>query len=241
MLGPLIVALALYMKEGYQFSFIILLIPALCSLSILFLARQQYPHPRDLEIKVPNLKINSNLALFWIYLTASACVAAGFIDFPLMAYHFQDQHIFSPVLIPLAYALAMGMDALFSPILGFCYDRFGFITLIIVTLISALFAPLVFLTTHVIFIYLGVVLWAVGIGARASIMRTVVGKITPPEKRASFYGVFNMGFGLAWFLGSLALGWLYEHSILAMVLLSLGLQLLALPLLLLAFFKQKSG
>lgn len=237
MLGPLIVALVLYYKEGYQLAFIVLLIPALCSLSTIFLARHQYPHPRDLEIKIPNLKIESNITLFWIYLMAAACVAAGFIDFPLMAYHFQDQHIFSPVLIPLAYAVAMGMDALFSPILGYCYDRFGFITLIMVTCLSSLFSPLVFLTHQVIFIYLGVVLWAIGIGSQASIMRAVVGKITPVDKRASFYGVFNMGFGLAWFLGSMALGWMYDHSIVGMVILSLSLQFLALPFLLIAFFK----
>lgn len=239
MLGPLIVALALYIKEGYQFSFMILLIPACCSLLVLFLARHQYPHPRDLEVKVIHLKIESHLTLFWIYLTAAAFVAAGFIDFPLIAYHFQDAHIFSPALIPLAYALAMGVDALFSPILGFCYDRFGFKTLILVTVLSSLFSPLVFLSHHIGLIYLGVCLWAIGIGSQSSIMKAVVGKITPPEKRASFYGVFNLGFGLAWFLGSLALGWTYDHSIMAMVILSVCLQLLALPFLLIASFNKK--
>ena len=237
MLGPLIVALALYLKYGYQFSFIILIVPAIAAISMLFFARKQYPNPRELEIKVVNLKVHSHLKLFWIYLAAAAFVAAGFIDFPLMAFHFQDQQIFSPVLIPLAYALSMGMDAIFSPILGYCYDRFGFITLIIVTVISALFSPLVFLSHDVAFIYLGIGLWAIGIGSQSSIMRAVVGKITPVDKRASYYGLFNLGFGLAWFLGSVALGFMYEHSILDMVILSVGLQLLALPFLFIAFFK----
>ena len=70
-------------------------------------------------------------------------------------------------------------------------------------------------------------------------MRAVVGKITPIDKRASYYGLFNLGFGLAWFLGSVTLGFMYQHSILGMVILSVGLQLLALPFLFIAFFNTK--
>jgi predicted MFS family arabinose efflux permease len=52
----------------------------------------------------------------------------------------------------------------------------------------------------------------------------------PPERRGSAFGVFNAGFGLAWFAGSAALGALYDLSIPALIAVSMGLQLVAVPL-----------
>jgi predicted MFS family arabinose efflux permease len=46
--------------------------------------------------------------------------------------------------------------------------------------------------------------------------------------------LFDTGYGIAWFLGSAAMGLLYEKSILALVLFSVVLQLAALPLLFIA-------
>ena len=78
--------------------------------------------------------------------------------------------------------------------------------------ISALFAPLVFLGNFYLAL-LGVMLWAVGMGAHGSLMRAVVGKMVSPNKRASAYGIFNMGYGIAWFAGSAVMGLLYDISL----------------------------
>ena len=58
--------------------------------------------------------------------------------------------------------------------------------------------------------------------------------VIPAEKRSTAFGLFDTGYGIAWFLGSAAMGLLYEKSILALVLFSVILQLAALPLLFVA-------
>lgn len=49
------------------------------------------------------------------------------------------------------------------------------------------------------------------------------------SKRSTGFGLFYTGFGIAWFLGSATMGFLYDKSILAVVIFSVALQLLALP------------
>ena len=58
--------------------------------------------------------------------------------------------------------------------------------------------------------------------------------VIPAEKRSTAFGLFDTGYGIAWFLGSAAMGLLYEKSILALVLFSVVFQLAALPLLFIA-------
>ena len=75
------------------------------------------------------------------------------------------------------------------------------------------------------------ILWSIGVSAHQSLMRAIIAHMSPKEKRGSAYGVFNTGFGLFWFLGSVLMGFLYDFSIPLLVAFSLTLQLLALPLL----------
>jgi predicted MFS family arabinose efflux permease len=53
----------------------------------------------------------------------------------------------------------------------------------------------------------------------------------PRDRRGAAYGLFNTGFGLAWFVGSAVTGVLYDTSLSALVCFSVLLQLYALPLL----------
>ncbi|HBC93352.1 MAG TPA: MFS transporter, partial [Pelotomaculum sp.] len=87
--GPLIVAAILYFKGNYQTGFGILLIPALFALGILLTARILYPRPRDLEVNNPKIQTKGLHQAFWLYLAAVGMVAAGYADFPLIAYHFK--------------------------------------------------------------------------------------------------------------------------------------------------------
>jgi MFS family permease len=230
MLGPLIVALVLYLKGTYQQSFAILLIPALLALTILIFARWLYPHPHELEAQQDRIEAQGMNASFWLYLLGASLIAAGYADFPLMAYHFQKTNILSPIWIPVSYAIAMGLNSISAPLFGHIYDRKGFSILIIVSIFSCLFAPLVFLgnSTYAI---VGVALWSIGVGAHESLMRAIVANMVPKNKRGSAYGVFNTGFGIFWFLGSFFMGILYDISIPALVIFSMAIQLLAVPLL----------
>jgi predicted MFS family arabinose efflux permease len=58
--------------------------------------------------------------------------------------------------------------------------------------------------------------------------------VIPPQKRSTAFGLFDTGYGIAWFLGSAAMGLLYDKSIPAVVLFSVILQLAAVPVLFIA-------
>jgi MFS family permease len=229
MLGPLIIATVLYFKGGYQLSFAILLVPALLAISILIFARWLYPKPYALEAETDNLHAKGMNDSYWLYLIGASLIAAGYADFPLMAYHFQKTAVLSVIWIPLSYSIAKGINVLSAPLLGLLYDRYGFVILLLVTIGSCFFAPLVFLGDSTMAL-IGVIIWSVGVSAHESLMRAIVANMIPASKRASAYGVFNMGFGVFWFIGSFAMGILYDISIPMLVAFSLGTQLMALPL-----------
>ncbi len=227
-LGPLIVALGLYLRNGYQSSYVLLLIPALLALAVLATARYLYPRPQDLEISQTRLVVQGFSRTFWIYLLAAGLFAAGFADFPLIAYHFEKASVASPAVIPVLYAVAMGVDALAALIFGRLFDRIGLQTLIIVSAITAFFAPLVFLGGLVPALF-GMALWGIGMGAQESIMRAAIAGMVPPERRGWAYGMFNTAFGAFWFLGSAVIGILYDISIPALVAFSVIMILASIP------------
>jgi len=73
-------------------------------------------------------------------------------------------------------------------------------------------------------------LWGLGMGAQDSLLKAVLTSVVSAAKRSTAFGVFDTGFGIAWFLGSALLGFLYDRSIVSMIVISVVLQLLALPL-----------
>lgn len=236
MIGPLIVATVLYFKGGYQESFAILLIPALLALSVLLFARRLYPNPEILEMKSERGEVKGITLPFWIYLAGASFIAAGYADFSLMAYHFQKSKVLSTVWIPASYSMAMGVNILTAPLFGHYYDKRGFGILIFVTIISSLFAPLVFLGDFKMAL-IGIILWSIGVGAHESLMRAIVVNMVSRDNRGFAYGIFNTGYGIFWFLGSFLMGILYDISIPKLVIFSIVIQLLAVPLLWVVMFK----
>lgn len=218
MAGPLIVAAVLYFRgdDHYRLAFAVLAIPAIFAIFSLLFAKKMYPNPQQLSTKRIEFDSQGIPKIYWLYFMAALFVAAGYADFPLIAYHFEKDSILTPALIPLSYSIAMGVDGAFALILGRLYDRYGFFILIIATVAAAGFAPLVFFG-NAYWAVLGVLLWAVGMGAHQSLMRAIVGKMVGQAKRASAYGIFNMGYGVAWFVGSALMGKLYDISLIKMV------------------------
>lgn len=228
--GPLGLGAVLYFGGDYRTGFAVLLIPALLALLVLLAARLLYPRPRDFELSRPALEGHGLSASYWIYLAAVALIAAGYADFPLIAYHFGRAEVIAPAWIPVLYAVAMATDALAALALGRMFDRIGLATMILATLGSLVAAPLAFLgdATGAI---VGMALWGVGMGAQESIMRAAIAQIAPAERRGTAYGIFNALYGVAWFAGSVLLGALYDWSVVALVVIAVLLQAMALPIL----------
>jgi MFS family permease len=226
--GPLIVAAVLYFQGSYRQGFAVLLLPAVLALVVIAAAARLYPHPRHLEVNAPALNPTGFTRPYWLYIVAVGCLGAGYADFPLIAFHFGKTAVLPSDWIPLFYAVAMGVDAVAALILGRLYDRLGLPVIVVTAVLSAGFAPLVFLGGFNLAL-LGMVLWGIGMGSLESIIKAALAEMVPRERRATGYGLFNAGFGLFWFLGSALMGLLYEFSLGTLVAFSLTAQLMAIP------------
>ncbi len=164
---------------------------------------------------------------------AGTLLAAGFADFALIGFHFHKANTVAGNLIPVFYAVAMASSALASIPLGRLFDRFGGNIALLAFFISAAAAPFVFLGSSG-FALIGMIFWGIGMSAQGSLFQAMLTGVIPPEKRSTAFGLFDTGYGIAWFLGSAAMGLLYEKSILAVALFSVILQLAALPVLFIA-------
>ncbi|MCL6630302.1 MAG: MFS transporter [Armatimonadetes bacterium] len=229
-LGPLIVSVVLFLKGTYQSSFAILIIPALMAISVLIVARILYPTPRDMERATELKPLRGFPKTYWLYLVAVAFIAAGYTDYPLIAYHFGKLSSIPRDLIPTLYALAMGVDAVAALIFGRLYDRIGLTAMVAAVLMSAFFAPLVFLGGFGLALA-GVTLWGIGMGAQESIMRAAIAGMISAERRGTAYGVFNTGYGIFWFAGSALMGYLYDVSVPGLIAFSVVAQLASIPIL----------
>jgi len=227
--GPLLVSLVFFLGYSYRAAFATLLLPAGIALSIVLYTRLRYPHPDTFEARKEQLHTKGFPRVYWLYVVASSLVAAGFVDFPLLAYHFTKTEQIRPALVAVLYALSMGIDAGAALGFGKWYDRLGLPVLAVSTAVSFLFAIPAFFFGPVGAV-VGVVLWGIGMGAQESILRAAVADLVPSDKRATAYGVFNTFFGVSWFAGSAAFGFLYDQFLPAGVLFSVILQGAAIPI-----------
>src|SRR5581483_1612614 len=233
-IGPLLMALVLYLTGRYQTGFAVLLIPALLCIGTLVLAKRLHPRPHELEEESgPTFATTKLTRTYWIYFVAGLLLAGGFADFALIGFHFQKAHIVPGNLIPVFYAVAMAASALASIPLGRLFDRFGPNVSLFAFLISAAAAPLVFLGTS-IFALMGMVFWGIGMSAQGSLFQAMLTGVIPREKRSTACGLFDTGYGAAWFIGSAVMGLVYDLSVFAVALFSVVLQVAVIPVLLMA-------
>jgi MFS family permease len=224
--GPLLVSAVLFYKQDqYRTAYLLLFIPAVCSLTLLWLARISYPDPSKLSVRKLELHQAKGFpAGFVIYVIGAMCLAAGYADYPLIAFHFKQNHLIRDAWIPALYAMAMLTEGISSLIMGKLYDKLGLWTLLGVTALTIFFAPMVFgLNIH--WAIIGMILWGLGMGAQASILKAVVSGLIPPDKKATAFGLFDTFFGIAWFAGSALMGYLYDISLKGLIAFSMAMQL----------------
>jgi len=230
--GPLLVAAMLARRHGYIGAYAALLLPALITLALLVAARLIYPRPGDMEREAPDIHAAGLSNLFWIYMIGATLVAAGFADYSLIAYHFEKTARVPQDWVPIFYSVAMGVSGIGSLLFGRLFDRAGLVILIPLTLISALAMPLVFLGGFKLAL-IGCAIWGMGMGVHESIIPAAVATMVPRERRPSAYGIFTGAYGVAWFLGSVLIGVLYDVSLPFLIAFSVLAELAAIPV----FFK----
>ncbi len=232
-IGPVILFLIVSLKgsgtlfSAYRLCFALLGIPALITVGLVVFSRIRYPHPETFEKAEEETEPFRFKKPFVLYMIAISLFAFGFADFTLITLHAAKTQAFPESTLSLLYAAAMAVDAFAALFFGWLFDRIGVRALMLSTLLSTFFSGFVFLTGNPYLIAVGIVLWGVGMGAQESIMKAAVSKIVPRSMRSTGFGVFETGFGVAWFLGSWLLGALYDVNPVLLVLISVASQLLA--------------
>lgn len=231
--GPLLTALVLFLAPPalplvarYQLAFLVLVLPVLGNVAVVLRARRLLPSPDVLERPRAATDWASGAALRW-YVAASLLVALGFADWALVAFHASKAGLLGPTALPVLYAGMMGVDALAALGFGRAFDVHGLKVLGVACVVSAGFAPAVFLAPSAAVLVVGGALWAVGLGAQEAVFKAAIASLVPPQARARAYGVFFAAFGAAWWVGSTCLGWLYEHGVEGAVAFSVVTQLAA--------------
>ncbi len=228
LLGPLMLAVILAYRGDYRLGFAVLVIPAVITCVLIVVTKFLYPRPEDLEPHSPPIHAEGLDRSFWIYLVGAALVAAGFADYQLIAFHLQKHGVASMIWIPIFYSVAMATSGAGSLLFGKLFDRHGVTVLIPLTFISIASAPLVFLGGFS-WALVGAALWGLGMGVHESIIPAAVATMVPVERRPSAYGLFTAAYGICWFLGSAAIGFLYDVSVQAAVIFCVAAGLAALP------------
>ena len=231
LLGPLLVAGILFFHHDYRLSFAVLGLPAALALVFLTVTWNLYRQPNEIRARPVELSTQGLPRSFWLLTAGVGLLAVGYTDFALMAFHFQRHAVVSGAWIAVCYGLAMGVQGLSSLMFGHLFDRWHVKALLVASIPVLAFAPLAFLGSAGL-AFAGVGFWAVGMGAQSSIMKAMVAELVAAEHRGSAYGVLNCVYGLLWFAGSAAMGWLYDHSLIALVVFSLAAQVAAIAVLL---------
>ena len=232
-LGPVILFVTAIVKgtedlfTTYRLSFAVLLIPAMITIALVLSAKIKYPNPEMFEKQEEAPAAFRLKKSFLLYMAAICLFAFGFADFTLITLHAAKTAAFPESALSLLYAAAMAVDAFAALFFGWLYDKVGMKALILSTLCSTFFSCFVFLSGEAWMIGIGILLWGIGMGAQESIMKAAVSGIIPRSMRSTGFGIFETGFGIAWFLGSWLLGILYDWNPVFLVAVSVLSQLIA--------------
>jgi MFS family permease len=230
--GPLVVAAAIALSGGYRWGFAILAIPGAAAIVVLLLLRRAVPTPAAYEHAArpeghEQIEPSKLPARFWWYAGYTAVNMTGFATFAVLAYHLQVRHVVPQAVIPIVYAVAMGLAALGALASGWLYDRIGLRGLVVVPFFTAIVPFLSFSTTPAL-VWAGAAVWGVGLGMHESTMRAAVADLVPASRRGTGYGTFTAIYGLAWMAGGTAIGALYAHSVRSVEMFVVATQVVAL-------------
>ena len=231
--GPLVVAFAIT-RGSFHAGFGVLVVPALLALAFLAMATAAGRSivPSDENGTEPAIR---NWPAFRRYAIGGALVAAGYVDFALIAFRFQRDHVVGVAAISIWFAVAMAVGAIAAPILGRLFDRIGNPVIAIAIALTSAATPLAFLGRGGV-AEAGVAMWGVGIAVQDALLLALIAGVLAQRRRATSFGLYDLIFGLAWFAGSAISGVLLDRSIVTLVLFSTLLQLCAIP-----FFLVKSS
>ncbi len=228
-LGPLLMALALSRGSDIRTSYGLLLVSSVLALVALTAARMVFPVPSRLEEAGPATATASGFTrAYWLYMAAGSCFAAGLMTFEFIAFHLSATGIVNSHALPVLLAASTACAVLASLFLGRAYDRVGIAAVVAGVLAAALFSPLVFLGGFR-WAVVGLLLWGVGYAVQDTLLKALIASVLPKGRRNFAFGLFYIGYGAGWLVGSVTTGLLYERSRPSVVIFAVAMQLASIP------------
>jgi MFS family permease len=228
-LGPLFIALCLSLKAGYRTGYSLLLSPALLTLATLVVARIKCPIPSRLEQGGPETaQAEGFTRAYWLYMTGGSIFAAGLVSFELVAFHLAKNGIVTQQMLPVFLSLGTIAAIGASLILGRLFDTIGIGAVVGAIVLASGYSFLVFFGSFWTVLG-GLLLWGVAYATQDTLMKVLIASVLPRGKRNFAFGLFYLGYGGGWLLGSIATGLLYERSRPALVGFAVVALLLSIP------------
>jgi len=244
-IGPLIFAF-FFIYSGtaqktvadYQRGYSLFWFPYVVLVTVLFVTFLKFKKPSSLE-EIKNKKESSKTTkAFWLYSFFTFVTTVGFINFAIVGFHLKINGVVPDAQIPFLYAIAMIVDAIFGIIVGKIYDNLkikyknehtGLLILSFLPVLTAVILPLIFSYSPVM-VYVAVFFWGVVMGSHETIMKAAIADLTSITKRGTGYGIFNVIYGFALFVGSVLAGYLYGISIPLMIVALICVEILSIIL-----------
>ncbi len=226
-IGPLLMALVLFLRGSYRTGFAVLLVSSVLALIALTAARIVFPLPSRLEQQAA-AQLEKFTASFWVFMLAGALFASGLMSYELISFYLAGSGMVSNASVPLLLAFATGSGVIANLVLGRLYDAQGMGVLYGAVLLSALFAPLVF-SGNTYLVLMAMVLWGIGYAVQDTLLKALVAGVLPKGKRSLAFGLFYAGYGCGWLLGSIAAGFLYQESHTTLALFATSVQFFSIP------------
>ncbi|HEV8583268.1 MAG TPA: MFS transporter [Thermoanaerobaculia bacterium] len=228
-LGPLLIALVLFLRGSFRTGYAWLLISSLLALASLIAARLRFPLPSRLEEGGESTAREEGFTpSYWLYMAAGACFAAGLMSFELISYHLSKTGTVTQHWIPVFLALSTATGVLASLVLGKLYDRIGIWTVVAGVCLTAMFPPLVFLGGFWVALA-GLLLWGIGYATQDTLFKALIASVLPEGRRSQAFGYFYLGYGGGWLAGSVTTGLLYERSRTALIAFAVAVLLASMP------------
>ena len=212
-LGPLITtSLLWFFILNYRTIIYLTTIPGLLSVFILWLAYRRFSTRIEIvEAKVSLERFKEVVKELSPILILIVVYGLGFLHINFLIDRARAGFLVTSYIAVLLYCVTQLFHAFSGLYFGKLLDRLGLIILYI-PVISLIFSSI--LSLYTIFpmcILLSFMLYGIHEGVYEVSWRALVGKIVSSEMRSVAYGLYHMVFGFSILLGSLIVGYLYEH------------------------------
>jgi len=235
--GPLVVAAVIALSGDAWLGLAVLAIPGAGTLLLLARIHRAVP---DLTVYDPPATAAAGgvvaehagrlPARFYLFAGFASAATVGLMTFGVISFHLVHEGLVAEAVVPVVYAVGMGVEAVAALATGFAYDRVGARVLVVLPVVVAAVPFLTFAPTLTVVLG-GIVVWGAATGILDSTVKAEVASLVPAARLATAYGVFAAFQAGAALAGGALAGWLYAGGRADLVAVIAACQLVALALL----------